>query len=600
MTNKKMIENLPLNTLKRAFLAFLWITAVSQTIVSASEYIDIDEIVPGSEAYCLTVLEGTTIERFPLKVVDVVKNSEPGKDIFLVVGTGERFKHTGPVKGHSGSPVYIDGKLAGALSGAWSFSKDPLYMVTPIGEMLRAEKAADEHPSQTAAYSFDFSQPMDLANISDIYKKTVTDSGGLQKLLLVTSFPEHVCERISPLFENTSLVSVAASVSSGSSAAAKIEPGSVLAVPFITGDVIMAAVGTTTEVKDDQVFAFGHGFRGLAFGAVDLPMAAGNVHTVVSNMVISFKMTSPGPIMGAIRGNESTGIYGQIGAKPYMIPLNITVDRGRASRPGLKKTYNCMIASDRFFTPLILRSAIMGTCSMQGALGPEHRIEYKATVKLKDGKEIGFKNVSSGQGFSEMLIDAVSPIALLLNNPYKKTELASVDFNVKILPESITARILSLELSDTKVKPGQTITASVILSSFRAQKTMHTLDLQIPLNTKPQEYSITVTGGYGFETFLKKNAPYKFMALNRDSLVSSLQNILDIKRNMLYLTMPLPSSGIVIKNQPLPYLPKTKALILNDKKRTIPIAEQKHWVQKQKELDYIAVGSRTINITVEK
>jgi hypothetical protein len=90
------------------------------------------------------------------------------------------------------------------------------------------------------------------------------------------------------------------------------------------------------------------------------------------------------------------------------------------------------------------------------------------------------------------------------------------------------------------------------------------------------------------------------MALNLDSLVSSLQNILDIKRNMLYLTMPLPASGIVIKNQPLPYLPKTKALVLNNKKRTIPIVEQKHWVQKQKKLDHIAIGSKTITITVEK
>ncbi len=595
-----MIGNPPLNTLKRACMAFLWITAVSQTIVSASKYIDIDEIVPGSKAYCLTVLKGTNIERFDLKVVDVVKNNRPGRDIILVVGIGERFKRIGPAKGCSGSPVYIDGKLAGALSGGWSFSKDPLYMVTPIGEMLRAEKAADAHQPQAAAYNFDFSRPMDLADISDVYKKTVTDSVGLQKLLMVTSFPEHVCERIAPLFENISLMPVAASVSSGSGAAANIEPGSVLSVPFITGDVVMAAIGTATEVKGDQVFAFGHSFQGLGFGAVDLPMAAGNVHTVVSSMIISFKIASPGPIIGAIRGNESVGIYGEIGAKPYMIPLNITIDRGRASLPGLEKTYNCMIASDRFFTPLILQSAIMGTCSMQGALGPEHRIEYKATVKLKDGKEIGFENVSSGQGFGEMLVDAVSPIALLMNNPYKKTGLASVDFNVKILPESMTARILSLELSDTKVKPGQNITASVILSSFRAQKTMHTFDLQIPLNAQPQDYSVTVTGGYGFETFLKKTAPYKFMAINLDSLVSSLQNILDIKRNMLYLTMPLPSSGIVIKNQPLPYLPKTKALMLNDKKRTVRIAEQKHWVQKQKELDHIAIGSKTITITVEK
>lgn len=596
MINKKTTKNSPIMAFIWALMTLLCLAGVTL----ASEYIDIEDIKPGSDAYCLTVLEGTNIEKFDLKVIDVIKNREPGRDIILVIGTGDRFKHIGPAKGCSGSPVYIDGKLAGALSGGWSFSKDPLYIVTPIKEMLRIDEAAKTDVSQAAAYNFDLSGPIDLAEVSEVYKKTVTESLEMQELPLVTSLPEHVCDQLSPLFGNSSLVPVSASVSSGNLANVKIEPGSVLAAPLITGDIAMAAVGTTTEVNGNQVFAFGHAFQGLGFGAVDLPMAAGNVHTVISNMIISVKLASAGPILGAIRANEATGIYGEIGAEPYMIPLDISVDRGGAKYPGMKKTYNCMMASDRFFTPLSIQYSILGACAMQGPLSQEHVIEYKANIRMKDGNVISFENVSSGQGLGEVIVDAVSPVVLLLNNPYKKTELASVEFDIKILPVNTLAVISSMELSDTKVKPGQTVTASVILRSYRSEKTMHNFEFQIPKDIEPKNYSITVAGGYAFEKFLKMSAPYKFMVTDIDSLVSSLQNVLDIKRGSLYLTIPLTSSGIVIKNQPLPYLPKTKAMMLNDKKRTVPIREQKHWLQKEKELDHIVLGSKTINITVEK
>ena len=105
-------------------------------IWDSQRYIKIDEIKPGMDAYCLTDYGEAGIEKFALKVLDIVQGFEPGRNAILVMGVDERFKHTGPVGGCSGSPVYIDGRLAGALAFGWTFSKDPLYGVTPIEEML--------------------------------------------------------------------------------------------------------------------------------------------------------------------------------------------------------------------------------------------------------------------------------------------------------------------------------------------------------------------------------------------------------------------------------------------------------------------------------
>ena len=143
---------------------------VKKELLDTSKYITIDEIKPGMKAHCLTVFEGTKIEKFPLEVLSVMRNFQPGRDAILVQGTDDRFIHTGPVAGCSGTPVYIDGRLAGALAFGWTFSKDPLYGVTPIEEMLRVGQPSQEKQNLKRAipepgYAFYYSKPIDFDEV---------------------------------------------------------------------------------------------------------------------------------------------------------------------------------------------------------------------------------------------------------------------------------------------------------------------------------------------------------------------------------------------------------------------------------------------------
>jgi hypothetical protein len=581
--------------------------------IDKTKYITTDEIHPGADAYCLTVLQGDKVEKFDLEVLSIVRNYLPGRDAIIVIGTDERFKHAGPIRGCSGSPVYIDGRMAGALAGSWSYSKDPLYAVTPIEDMLQVGPPSDgqiaESANQPISLSFDFSKPLDLADVSRQLMANYTNSslktqnpvlsGAEGSELLITSLPAGVCDDIAPWFKPLGLTPVAGGSTVGNpqdSPDIKLEPGSVLTIPLVSGDISMAVIGTATEVVGNKVYAFGHGF--LGYGPIDLPMATGQVHTVASNMLFSFKLTSAGSKLGAMRADGATAIYGEIGTKAKLIPMRITIDHYNAGEQ--VKTYDCELAVNRIYTPVVTQATLIGAIAAGGTLPPEHMVKYKANIGIDGFEAISFENVSSEQTFSEFANEAVGVIALLMNNPYRRIDITTLDFEVQIAPKNILSNIWSVKLSDSKARPGQTIDISVVLQSYMSEKKTHRLQFKVPENLPVGQYDILIGGAYEYEKFLRIVSPHKFTTHNLPTLVEALKNILTIRRDRLYLTMTLPPGGIVIQRCELSDLPQTKALLLGDEKRTITSLALQHWLEKDIYTGDIVLGGKTLKITVEK
>jgi len=577
-----------------------------------SKYISIDEIQPGMEAYCLTVYKGTEIEKFSLEVLDVVRNISPGRDAILVQGKDERFIHTGPVAGCSGSPVYIDGRLAGALAFAWTFSKDPLYGVTPIEEMLRVgEGQADtEKGVREAGIVFDFSKPIDFAEVDrqitaprSPRRNSVTGATELPCPLITSGLSEQVCEQLSTLVEPFGFVTVAgigggsslSQATSGERQVTKLVPGACLVVPLMTGDISMEAVGTVTEVVDNKVYGFGHSYFG--HGAVDLPMATGQVHTVVSSIIRSFKFASSLEIVGALTTDESAAVIGRIGAEADMIPLTIKVDRYNDVE---KRLYNCQVVNNRLITPGLIRVAIAGAALMLGSLPPDNMIEYKVNIGLEGAESITFENISTGMRLDEMLMESAGSIALLMNNPYKKVDIKSIDVNVRELAKNIVSHIWSVELSDSKVKAGETVNVSVVVESFLAGKKRYQCSLTVPQNLAPGRYNLIIAGGYGYQEFLRETVPHRFIAQNLTDLVEALNGLLTIERNRLYCLLVLPAGGVTVEKAELPGLPATKVLVLRDAKRTLRAQPYQNWLEDSLETDSVIIDKKVMHITVEK
>jgi hypothetical protein len=573
-----------------------------------SRYITIDEIRPGMEAYCLTTYKGTEIEKFKLDVLSVVRNVMPGRDAILVQGTDERFIHTGPVAGCSGSPVYIDGRLAGALAFGWYFSKDPLYGVTPIEEMLRAGKlSGSEQPQEQAGFAFDFSKPIDFAEIDrqiTTPRFSAGNSSGISVLpcpLIACGLPAEVCEQLGLMVEPFGLM-VVPGISGGSCGAdvnetenVQLAAGGCLVVPLVTGDIQMDVIGTVTEVDGNKVYGFGHSF--LGYGPIDLPMATGKVHTVVSNVIRSFKFATSLEVVGALRTDASTAVCGQIGAQARMIPLTIRVSRYNDAE---QRVYNCKLADNQLLTPQVLRSALAGAVLMLGNLPPDHTLEYKVTIDIEDAKPITFENVSTSQGLNEIIMESIGPVTILLNNPYKKVDIKSIDFDVRLMPKNTASHIWSVELSDSSVKAGQELGISVVVESYLAEKKKYQCKLKVPDELSPGEYNLVVLGGYGYQEFLRKAAPYRFVPQNLTTLIEAMNNILQISRDKLRCLLVLPPGGVAVERAELPDLPATKSLVLQDAKRALRTQPYQGWVEESFQTGTVIIDEKVMRITVEE
>jgi hypothetical protein len=571
-----------------------------------SRYITVDEIRPGMKAYCLTVYKGTQIEKFDLEVLDVVHKWRPGKDGILVRGTDERFIRSGPVMGCSGSPVYIEGRLAGALAWGSYFSKDAFYIATPIEEMLRVgQKNADATPDIVErGFAFDFSRPIDFAEIdAQIVKRgpannnAAAGAAALPCPLVVSGLPPAFTEQLDAFAGPLGLKAVAGPAGGAGlqqNEQIPLAPGACLAVAVVTGDITMDAVGTVTEVVGDKVYAFGHNM--LGYGPIDLPMAAGRVHAVVSSVMFSYKMASAAGIVGALRADESTGVFGQIGAKARMIPMVIKVTRYNDNETRL---YNCQIADNRLITPAIFRLCLAGATLMLGPLPPDHTIEYKVKVGVENAEPISFENVSTSMNLDEMIAESTGSVALLMNNPYKTVRIESIEAQVNITPKNAISRIWSVGLSDAQLKAGEEVEVDVVVESFLAQKRKYESRLKIPQELPPGKYELLVCGGYGYLQVLMKAAPNRFTPQNLSGLIDAINYILHIRRDNLYCILLLPAGGVTLENAELPDLPATKALVLQDAKRALTARPYQHWVERSLRTDAVIIDKKVMQITVE-
>ena len=373
----------------------------------------------------------------------------------------------------------------------------------------------------------------------------------------------------------------------------KLTPGASLTVPLSIGDIKLTALGTVTEVVDEKLYGLGHGF--LNYGAVDLPLATGYVNTVVASNYRSFKFGDSLDIVGAVRVDEATGIYGEIGAEAKLIPMKLNIKRYNDRQ----RVLNCRLADNMTLTPLIANLVLRGAVLMRGTLPPEHLIKYKININIEGHKAITFENISTSEGLKELITECIVPVGILLQNPYERARIQSIDTDIRIAEENILSRIWSVDLSDTNVKAGESIEVSVVIESYLRQKKKYTLELKIPENLAPGRYDLIIGGASAYEGFLRSTAPYKFRAQNLPGIIEALNNILNIRRDKLYMVLELPASGVAIEEATLPDLPASKSLLLQDAKRTLKLTPYTPWLEKQLDVDSVIIDKEVVRITVE-
>ncbi|MGA2583711.1 MAG: hypothetical protein ABSG31_10580 [Tepidisphaeraceae bacterium] len=579
--------------------------------------ISVNEVHAGMHGYGLSVFSGTKIEKFDLDVIDVVHNFNPKYDAILVRCKGDFLEHTGAIEGMSGSPIFIDdgsgnARLAGAFAYGWPLSKDPIGGVQPIEYML---KLPSSRPS-------DDGQPQALGPVQgrwsllDVWKKQkeaqsvdtpeytgIGEISGpirmepLASPLIVGGFSAQAFARLTRTFAGTGLIPLQSGGSSSQpddTNPPHLEPGSVLAVPLLTGDADMTAIGTCTTVVGDRMFGFGHPFFGQ--GHINLPMGAGHVSTVIANLESSFKLGFISTPTGALMTDQTVGVAGRIGAQAPMIPVEVHVIYDDKS---VDETYHFQAALHTQLTPLIVASAVDASVTGEHALPDVSTFNYDLTMDFANGQTIHAVNTSVNSGDGDLLNDLSVPVTQATQNPFKPVALTAVHATVHVSDTADIATILSVMVPRSKYEPGETVKAYIAYQPFRATEATLPVDLDLPRNIPNGTYYLTVMDWSTYMEAEQINDAFKFTASNVDEMFDVLKFSASIRHNAVYLQLYRQGDGVAVGRTAMPRLPSSERQVLMDAGRS-DIQPYMTTTLKVVPTDLVMQGSAIFPITIER
>ncbi|HEY7863647.1 MAG TPA: SpoIVB peptidase S55 domain-containing protein [Thermoanaerobaculia bacterium] len=564
--------------MRKLVAASLFVIATGTAAAAAAQepqlpagILTVDEIRPGMKGWGFSDMgDGRGIERFEVEVLGLLKRFAPRQDLILARVSGAGLEHSGIIAGMSGSPIYVDGKLIGALAYGWPFSKDPICGITPIQSMLdiRQAPAAPPVPIGGAAVSTEalreafttgsFRPPME-----QLFEALAGPQvEGMSALPLPVSFSG--LGGLSPLFEKLSRRAGWMSAPSGSAASKpeaaatprpSLQPGSAVGTVLMSGDMSLAATGTVTWVEGDGVLAFGHQF--LSMGPVSMPMTEAEVLTVLPSVYRSLKFAGAGAVLGSVTQDRSTGIFGTFGTRATMVPVTV-----RMTSEGLPaQTFRFEVVHNSMLTPILAAVAIDNVLTTLEKRTGERTLFWKSKIATP-GRDVQWNSVFTGLAARE---EAVASLAVLANflmaNEFRDVSILGFDIEIAHSDRLQSARIVDVEPQKDRVRPGETVPVRVDLVDFRGSPRRVMLDLKIPEGTPAGPLNVFVGDG---------NAATAYDLSVYPSNPQSLEQVLDFlgrirPANTLNLLSYRRAPGAVVAGEPLAGLPPSVAAIVRDR-----------------------------------
>lgn len=582
--------------------------------VHAAERMPLSDVQKGMKGYGLTVFEGTKIEKFDVEILGVLKNVGPGQNLILAKVDSPVIQRANVIAGMSGSPIFIDGKVIGALAYAWQFAKEPVAGITPIEEMLKiaqVARPAGASPVGAAPTMTGTELLSALANrkpeeafdklIKEMTATPVSSISGATRIALpisVASFAPETIQRFAPYFEQLGFVTVPTGATSTSAttdldAKKTFEPGDPVGAVLLTGDFNVAASGTVTYVDDEHVYAFGHPF--LDMGAINFPMATSEVVGVLPSVASSFKFSNTGPIVGTFGQDRAAGIMGVLGAKADMIPVDVTLNGA-----GPAHTFHVDVVRHSTLSPLMLAMVTDSIVSNAQRAAGERTVLMEGEIDIK-----GFAPVKIREGFAGQQARQAIPqyLALvsgyLMSNEFRDAEIESVKIHLRHDDDLRIAKLMeaSLVKPGKRVSPGDTVQVRTVLKPFRGEAFVETFDVRIPDDQPAGASYLLVGSGSVMNAIDFSLVPPDPRTL--EQVVSVLQRL----RPATDLTVSLYSTGegAVTSGVYLPNLPPSmRAVVVADTSNGAQAAVKYHPAgQTARPLGYIVDGALKIDLDVQ-
>lgn len=547
-----------------------------------SRLFPLEELRPGMKGTARTVFAGTEPQEFGVEILGVLPGFPgPRQSAIIAKLTGTNVEKTGVFAGMSGSPVYIDNRLVGAIAFSFPFAKEPIAGITPIQQMIdifeKGSSIQTQRPKEPRAVSFAQLAATDWK--ATLPKPAVTSTSLIAPVSQGSPLLPLIGQQMTPIatpvvFGGISQESLAmfapqlmangllpVSGAGGSAAITPLEkatektltPGTSISVQLVRGDYSIAASGTVTFRDGDRIYAFGHPF--LSLGASDMPMSETAVVTVIPNVNNSFKLSVPGAMMGSISQDRASGVFGLLGQAPKMIPVKINLHTSRDR----SETYSYEIANDSFLTPLLLNITVFNTItSSERALG-DSTISIKGAINVKGQEPIEVdRRFSAGNSPILAAGSVAGPISSLLGSGFDDVQIEGVTLDISSTDTKYAGTLERIALSKTEARRGETIEVQAYVRTESGKQFVQRIPVQIPEDATPGQLLVFVGDGGALQ---EGSAARAFVPQDLGQLVKAINKVK--KSDRLYVKLFRITPGAVIGTSELPNLPPSVVATLN-------------------------------------
>ncbi|MDQ3750097.1 MAG: hypothetical protein M3367_13975 [Acidobacteriota bacterium] len=587
----------------------------------AVQFYPLSELKEGMRGTARTVFRGSKPEEFQVEILGIVPGAVgPKQDMIVGRISGGSADRTSVFAGMSGSPVYIDGKLVGAISYSFPFSKEPICGITPIAQMLdifeqkqnlkiKAKEPRAFSFAELASTDWKPNFPIGAMVSSSILVNTNANSPLSQVAgqsfqpiatpISFSGFSQETLNRFAP-----QLVSVGLFPVSAGGGAARISPlkvadeatlqgGASVSMQLTRGDYSLAASGTVTMRDGDKIYAFGHPF--LSLGTSDLPMSESSVVTVIPSVANSFKLAVPSAMVGTMTQDRATGVFGRLGQSPKMIPVKINLETSRNGQ----ETLNFEVAKDEFLTSLLLNMTVYNSIvANERGLG-DSMIELKGEIKLKNQQTVKLERRFTGMQASQIAASSVAvPVNALLDSRFDNVEITEINLSLSSSDRSKTAVLERIALDRTEVKAGETFEVQAFVRTDTGRVFSQKIPVQIPSDTPSGKLLVTVADGSSLQY---ASASRQFVPKDLSELVKTINGIR--KSDRLYVQTYRVTNGAIIGASELPNLPPSMLATLNNDRTAGGFKPTLLTVLTEQELapaEFIISGQQVLTIEVTR
>jgi hypothetical protein len=578
------------------------------------------QVKPGLKATAWTVFEGGTPEPVPIEVIGLLRNSWGPKQDIIVAKMGGKAQRTNVAGGMSGSPVYVDGKLMGAVSLRMSvFSPDAICGITPIDYMLEindfdaTRPAEAKVPGQVPPRAGIQLPPGMLQQVIAAGTQIPTDAAPMmvpiETPLVMSGFSESVLREFGGFFQQMGVkpvqgggASTALNAKPVPGWANALQPGDAVAGLLVSGDMSMTGTGTVTYNDGKRVLAFGHPFFNL--GPVHMPMAKADIVMVLASAFQPNKMANAGDIVGALRQDRHSGIMGHLGDTAETVPVSVNIRSfGADNQIRKQKTLNFQVFVQQKWTPFLMMVTLFNSMEGMNDFADDTTFRLSGTVDVAGQGSISLRNM---QAPSELPIPAPMILAgwwgdkfnRLFQNPVQTPRLSRVNATIDLLPQRRTAAIETAILGAPEVDAGGEVPVRVFLRPFRGERVVRDFTVKIPASLARGDYRILLSDA---DTL---NRAQSFAAMgNRFLDLPQTVSLLNQERSnhKLYVSLVEPRPTVYTEDKSLPNLPPSVLNVMQTGRaasRLLFSAPETTNEQMSLEFDHVVSGSTALKITV--